>query len=55
MIGRNPKTRMDERVTVVTRALSNGQLLYMLFVAPERDAASQNRVMNAMLQSIDVR
>jgi hypothetical protein len=52
--GRNPNTRLDERVTVVTRALPDGHLIYMLFVTPESDARSYNSVLNTMLESVNV-
>ncbi len=52
--GRNPNTRLDERVTLVTRALPDGHLIYMLFVTPERDASSYRNVLNTMVQSLDV-
>ena len=32
--GTNPNTRISERVTVVTRALPDGHLMYVLFVTP---------------------
>lgn len=54
MRGRNPNTRLDERVTVVTRALPDGHLMYMLFVTPESDARSYNSVLNTMLGSVNV-
>jgi hypothetical protein len=37
--GTDPNTGVDERVTVVTRQLSDDHLIYMLFIAPERDAS----------------
>jgi Zn-dependent protease with chaperone function len=52
--GRNPNTRLDERVTLVTRALPDGHLIYMLFVTPERDASRYSNVVNRIVQSIDV-
>jgi hypothetical protein len=52
--GTNPNTRVRERVTVVTRALGDGHLMYMLFVTPEQDAATYNAVLNQMLQSVNV-
>lgn len=52
--GRNPNTRLDERVTLVTRALPDGHLIYMLFVTPERDASRYGNVLNQVVQSIDV-
>ncbi|HYO77437.1 MAG TPA: M48 family metallopeptidase [Thermoanaerobaculia bacterium] len=52
--GRNPNTRLDERVTVVTRALPDGHLIYMLFVTPEQDAGRYSSVLNQVVQSINV-
>ena len=52
--GRNPNTGVTERVTVVTRALADGHLIYMLFVTPDQEASSYNNVLNAMLRSVDV-
>jgi len=52
--GTNPNTRLSERVTVVTRALPDGHLMYMLFVTPESEARNYNSVLNAMLESVDV-
>jgi len=52
--GRNPNTRLDERVTIVTRALPDGHLIYMLFVTPEQDASRYSSVLNQVVQSINV-
>ena len=52
--GRNPNTRLDERVTVVTRALPDGHLMYLVFVTPEDEASSYSGVLNSMVQSINV-
>jgi beta-barrel assembly-enhancing protease len=52
--GRNPNTRLDERVTLVTRALPDGHLIYMLFVTPEQDAQRYSSVLNQVVQSINV-
>ena len=52
--GRNPNTGITERVTVVTRALPDGHLIYMLFVTPDQEASRYNSVLNAMLRSVDV-
>lgn len=54
MRGTNPQTRIDERVTVVTRPLADGHMMYMLFVTPERDAASYQTVLNTMIKSVNV-
>lgn len=52
--GRNPNTRLDERVTVVTRALPDGHLMYVVFVTPEKEAARYSNVLHQVVQSIDV-
>lgn len=52
--GRNPNTNLDERVTVVTRALPDGHLIYMVFVTPERDASRYSNVLNQVVQSLNV-
>ncbi|HEV7765385.1 MAG TPA: M48 family metallopeptidase [Thermoanaerobaculia bacterium] len=52
--GTNPNTRLAERVTVVTRALPDGHLIYMLFVTPEKDAAKYSSVFNNIVASVDV-
>ena len=52
--GRNQNTRLDERVTVVTRKLPDDHLIYMLFVTPEREASNYSSVLNAMVRSIQI-
>jgi Zn-dependent protease with chaperone function len=52
--GTNPNTGVNERVTVVTRALPDGHLIYMLFVTPERDASRYSGLLNSMVASLDV-
>ena len=52
--GSNPNTRIDERVTLVTRALPDGHLIYMVFVTPEAEARSYNGVLNKIVQSVNV-
>lgn len=52
--GTNPNTRINERVTVVTRALPDGHLIYMLFVTPEQDASRYSSVLSNIVASIDV-
>ncbi len=52
--GRNPNTGIDERVTVVTRALPDGHLMYLVFVTPESDARNYSTVLNQMVSSIQV-
>ena len=52
--GRNPNTRLDERVTLVTRALPDGHLMYMVFVTPEAESRNYSGVLNKMVQSVNV-
>jgi Zn-dependent protease with chaperone function len=52
--GRDPITGIDERVTVVTRQLSDEHLIYMLFVTPERDASRYSNVLNQMVSSMRI-
>lgn len=52
--GRNPNTNLDERVTVVTRALGDGHLIYMVFVTPESEARNYNGVLNQIVKSVNV-
>jgi hypothetical protein len=52
--GRNPNTNIDERVTLVTRALPDGHLMYVVFVTPESDARNYSSVLNSMVQSVQV-
>jgi Zn-dependent protease with chaperone function len=51
--GVNPNTRINERVTVVTRALPDGHVGYLLFVTPEAEASRYNGVLNTMLSSLN--
>jgi Zn-dependent protease with chaperone function len=50
--GRNPNTGLNERITVVTRQVPDGHLVYLLFVTPEQDAQSYGRVLNTMVSSL---
>jgi len=52
--GNNPQTGVVERVTVVTRPLSDGHLLYLLFVTPDSQAANYQSVLNTMVNSMQV-
>ncbi|MEA2326976.1 MAG: hypothetical protein QOE68_1935 [Thermoanaerobaculia bacterium] len=52
--GRDPNTGLDERITVVTRQLSDEHLLYMLFITPERDASRYANVLNSMVSSLQI-
>ncbi len=52
--GTDPNTGLQERITVVARQLPDAHLLYMLFITPERDAASYANVLNTMVSSLQV-
>jgi hypothetical protein len=52
--GTNPNTRISERVTLVTRALPDNHLIYMVFVTPEQEAQRYAGVLNQVVQSINV-
>lgn len=52
--GTNPNTRLSERVTLVTRALGDGHLIYMVFVTPEAEAKNYSGVLNKIVQSVNV-
>ena len=52
--GTNPNTRIQERVTVVTRQLADDHLVYMLVVTPEADASRYGPVLQAMVNSLQI-
>ncbi|HYS52748.1 MAG TPA: M48 family metallopeptidase [Thermoanaerobaculia bacterium] len=52
--GTDPVTGINERVTVVTRQLSDEHLLYMLFITPEREASNYRNVLNGMVGSLQI-
>jgi beta-barrel assembly-enhancing protease len=52
--GTNPNTRINERVTVVTRQLHDDHLIYLLFVTPEQEARAYGPVLQAMVKSMQV-
>jgi beta-barrel assembly-enhancing protease len=52
--GTNPNTRINERVTLVTRALPDGHLMYVVFVTPEQEASRYSSVLNKVVASLDV-
>jgi hypothetical protein len=54
LLGPNPLTGTQERVTVVTRELPDGHVLYALFVAPRDDATTLRPGFNRMLDSLRV-
>jgi hypothetical protein len=52
LTGRNPRTGIAERVTMVARELKDGRVVYLLFVTPEADAASYDTTLHAMMDSL---
>jgi predicted Zn-dependent protease len=52
--GRDPSTGFEERITVVTRQLSDEHLVYLLFITPESDASRYANVLNTMVSSLQV-
>jgi Zn-dependent protease with chaperone function len=54
MRGVDPVTNVRERVTLVTRQLADNHLIYVLFIVPEKDAATYNAVLNQMVASMQI-
>ena len=54
LAGRSPVTGADERVTVFTRELPDGHVLYALFVAPAQDYTALSRTFQSMVSSIRI-
>jgi len=52
--GRSPVTGSDERVTVFTRELPDGHVLYALFVAPAQDYSALSQTFQTMVSSLHV-
>lgn len=52
--GRSRTSGVTERVTVFTRELADGHVVYLLLVAPERDYATLTPVFDRMVQSLKV-
>ncbi|MGZ7078702.1 MAG: M48 family metallopeptidase [Thermoanaerobaculia bacterium] len=52
--GVNPQTNVNERVTVVTRPLGDGHLVYLLFVTPDSQAGNYKNALNSMVSSMQV-
>jgi Zn-dependent protease with chaperone function len=52
--GRSPVTGADERVTVFTRELPDGHVLYALFIAPAQDYSALSRTFQNMVSSLRV-
>lgn len=54
LAGRSPVTRQDERVTVFTRELPDGHVVYALFTAPARDYSALADVFQRMISSLRI-
>jgi hypothetical protein len=54
LAGRSPVTGQDERVTVLTRELPDGHVLYALFIAPARDYSALANTFQRMVSSLRV-
>jgi hypothetical protein len=52
--GRSPVTGELESVTVVTRGLPDGKLIYLLFIAPERRYAEVEQIMGSIVSSLSI-
>jgi hypothetical protein len=52
--GRSPVTGEEERVTVFTRQLPDGHVIYSLFIAPGRDYAAMAPVFSRMVRTLVV-
>jgi hypothetical protein len=52
--GRSPVTGQDERVTVVTRSLTDGDVIYALCIVPGRGYDSMTRTFTQMLRTLSV-
>lgn len=54
LAGTSPVTRQEERVTVFTRELPDGHVIYALFVAPGRDYSALSGTFQKMISSLRV-
>jgi Zn-dependent protease with chaperone function len=54
LTGRSPLTGRNERVTIVTTALGNGQVLYMAAVAPQNEYTTYQRAFNDIMRSLQL-
>jgi hypothetical protein len=52
--GRSPMTGQEERVTVVTRGLTDGDVIYALCIGPGRGYDSMTRTFTQMLRTLNV-
>jgi hypothetical protein len=54
LAGVSRNTGLRERVTIVTRQLADGHLVYMLFIVPDAEAANYSQLLTAMVNSLQV-
>ena len=54
LVGRSPLTGRNERVTLVTTTLGNGQVFYMAAVSPTNEYATYQRAFNDILRSLQL-
>jgi Zn-dependent protease with chaperone function len=52
LAGRSPITGQNERVTIVTTTLGNGQVFYMAAVSPQNEYTTYQRAFNDILRSL---
>ena len=52
--GRSPVYGRDERVTIYTRALDDGDIFYLLFISPNDDYRDYSRTFERMLRSLEI-
>jgi Zn-dependent protease with chaperone function len=52
--GANPRTKLEEQITVVTHQLADDHLIYLLFVTPKRDAKGYSSTLESMVRSIQI-
>jgi Zn-dependent protease with chaperone function len=54
LVGRSPITGQNERVTIVTTTLGNGQIFYMAAVSPQNEYPTYQRAFNDILRSLQL-
>jgi hypothetical protein len=54
LVGRSPITGANERVTIVTTTLGNGQVFYMAAVSPQNEHATYQRAFTDILRSLQL-
>lgn len=54
LTGRSPITGVNERVTIVTTTLGNGQVFYMAAVSPQNEYGTYQRAFNDILRSLQL-